>query len=227
MNLFIEKLNYERKDDPSDLFTFCLDNQLYKKEEGDFLSRMKKVYSQAEPCEGISTTIAYIDDNPIGICLLEHRLNEKDELFHHQAGIMHFDNRERKNPWKKKLDFHFIHMGFISFYVKEEYRNQGIAQDLLSAMEKIQLERLSNAQLPADIVNNMNENYLVVTAREKAESVVNKSILFHPLLCDTHQGNYKKNISSLSYRIFYGEMTDKKLGDMLNKVECHHQKVKP
>ena len=214
----IEKLIYEKDDDPNDLFEFCLKNNLYKDDdlENDFISRMKKFFNKDKdiPYLGVSATIAYMKEEPIGICMLEHRLGEDNNIFHMPAGILHMDNRERKDPWKKKLDFSFIHLGFMSFYVKESARNKGVAQELLFEMEKLQLNRLSMLNIPKNVNKTMENNYLTVTVREKAKEILKKSTVFSPMHGDTHDGCFKNDISSLSYQIFFNEKTEKRLADI-------------
>lgn len=226
MKISFEKLEYSMEDNPDDLFSFCLENKLFKQESDDFKSRMKNVFLKTKGYHGVSAVIAYDEKEPIGICLLEHRLKNDSNVFYQQAGITHFDNRQRKNPWKKQLNFYFLHMGFIAFYVKESHRKQGIAKNLLHEMESLQLKRLLKANLPKEVISVLGESYMTVTAREKAEDIVRQSILFHPIKCDIDNGAFNSDISSLSYKIHYGEMTDKKLDDFLLNFNVNNKKQK-
>lgn len=225
MNIEYEHLIYSKEDNPNDLFKFCLDNKLYKDDDNNgFISRLKKLYLQNElTYEGVSTVIAYHEDNPIGICLLEDRHNENNETFHTQAGITHLDNRNRKNIWKQKYDFHFIHTGFMSFFVKEEYRNQGIANELLYEMENLIKERLDSYNLPSNIKDNMGKNYLVVTAREKAFSIIEKSTILSPIDSDTYQYSYSNDISKLTYNIQFMEMREKNIGENMPEYQNNNK----
>ncbi len=225
MNLEFEYLHYTKEDNPEDLFKFCLDSNLYKPESESFKSRMKAVYDREEKeYDGISAVIAYREDKPIGICLLEARLNENGETFHHQAGIKHLDNRNRNNIWKRRFNFHFIHMGFISFYVKPEFRNMGIASDMLYGIEKIIKKRLDLDNFPNHIKENMADNYIVVTAKELAYKIVEKSPILFPINSDTRHGSYTSDISSLTYKIEYMDMKEKNIGENFPEYQENKKK---
>lgn len=220
----IEKLVYEKDDSPTDLFKFCLDNKLFKEDSDDFTSRMKKIYKTEISNCGISATIAYINNEPIGICLLEHRLDIENNLYCCQAGRTHTDNRDRKNPWKAKYNFNFIHLGFLCFYVKDEHRNKGVAQELLYEMEKLQLDRLKTANLSEDVKKVMDNNFLTVTVRGKARKVLAKSTVLNPMQGDIQDNCFKHDISHLTYDIVFDEKIDKKLGEIAPEL-CDSQNV--
>ncbi len=225
MNLEFESVYYKKEQNPDELFKFCLNHDLYKPNTEDFKSRMKAVYEQKEKSyEGVGASIAYIVDKPIAICMLETRLNENGETFHHQAGIRHLDNRNRKNIWQRKFDFHFIHMGFISFYVKPEFRDMGIASDLLYEVEKIMKSRLDSDNLPNSVRDNMANNYIVVTAKELAYKIVEKSPIILPIGSDTHHGSYASDISSLTYKIEYMDVREKNIGENFPEYQENKKK---
>ncbi len=225
----IEKLVYEKDDDPTDLFKFCLDNHLYKDddEQEDFISRMKKTFNREVPYYGVSAVIAYKEEEPVAICMLEHRIKEDCDLFYHQAGVVHFDNRERKNPWRYQYDFQMLHLGFMAFYVKPEFRNNGIAQELLIEMEKLQLNRIQNMDFPESVKKNMGNNFLTVTVREKAKQILKKSTVLSEMHGDITDGCFKHDVSKLSYDIVFDEKIEKRLGDLIpNFCEQFNKKNK-
>ena len=53
---------------------------------------------------------------------------------------------------------------------------------------------------------------MVVTCRELAQKLVEKSQLFYPVDCDTHQNNYLSNLSRLTYNIHIEENYKKSIG---------------
>lgn len=198
------------KDNPNDFLAYCLNNQLYKTEE-NFSSRMKKVYTGEKVWQGASAVIALHDNKPVGICLLEHRFLN-DEMPVTQAGILKMGSRA-KDPWQKKLDWHFIHTGFISFYIAPDHRKRGLAKSLLNEMENLQYQLVLQEKLEPEIHKNMNNNCLVVTCRELANNIIQSSRLFYGVGCDTHHNNYDADISSHTYKIFFEDKPKKSMGD--------------
>lgn len=75
-----EIVDLSQADSPSDFFSYCLKNQLFKNEEG-FLSRMKNTYNNKRDWHGVSAVIAKKDNLPIGICLLEKEIKQNSYLF--------------------------------------------------------------------------------------------------------------------------------------------------
>lgn len=213
----IEKLLYKKDDYPSDLFKFCLDNKLYREdnEKEEFVSRMKKTYNKEFPYYGVSATIAYEKDEPIGICMIDHRVSEDCDIFYKNAGMLYCDNRERKNPWRYQYDFHILHIGFMMFYVKPEFRNKGVAQELLVEMEKLQLDRIKALEFPKKIKDNISNSLLTVTVREKARDILSKSTVFSAMHGDITDGCFKTDISKLSYDVVFNEKTEKCLVEIV------------
>lgn len=201
-----------QEDNSTDFFAYCLENKLYKDAGSNalFQSRMKNLYEDKKVWQGLSACVASFDSKPIGICLLEHRRITNN---HHtqQAGIMKLFRRA-KDPWQKKYDWHFIHAGFLSFYIKEPYRGQGIASKLLACMEEIQHGYISQQKFSSEISSTMPDNCIVVTARELALKIVGKSRLFYGIECDLTQGNYQENLSDVCRRVVVSE-NQKKWGD--------------
>lgn len=198
----LETIHLSITDNPQVFFKEWLDNMLYKAPppQSGFNSRMKRVYKHEKEWQGISATVAKKDGLPVGICLLEHRLRD-DQPFVTQAGLLDTNSR-KKDPWRIKLDWNYIHAGFMSFYVKESDRGQGLAKELLKEMEILQHSLFSQRS----------NDCMVVTCRELAQHLVEKSNLFYAVDCDTHQNNYFNNLSSLTYNIHFEESYKKSIG---------------
>lgn len=216
-SVFLNNSNYDfhefymtQYEDPKEFFQFCLDNKLYKEEPG-FCSRMKNVYLGKKSYEGISAIVTYHDDKPVGICLLEHFLENNCPLTT-QAGILHMDSRTRKNPWKIHFSWNFIHLGFMSFYVDEKHRKNGLATQMLKQMEKLNLPFMK--QYGSD-------NVFIVTAKELAYDVVQKSSFFHATKCQPFDGNYKKSISNITYDIYFNDKNKK----TIDEITTHHKSL--
>lgn len=183
------------KQNPDKFFEFCLYHELYKTDnDHNFTSRMKNVFNGVRDFVGLTACIAYHNDKPIGMCLIEH-LNYLHES---KAGYLHLDCRERKNPWIKQFDWSFINLGLVSFYVKPEYRGIGVANSLLENME------VFIASLHMTEENQ--ENAFLITAYEKSYNIIKGSRLFYPNHFLLKDRNYKQAISEHTYNIvFNGE----------------------
>lgn len=203
------------EDNPKDFFEFCLTHELYKKQD-NFISRMKNVYNNEKPWQGISAVIVYDQNKPVGICLLEHRLLN-NKKFITQAGLLKMNSRA-KNPWQTKLQWHFIHAGFMSFYVKPEYRKIGLAHNTLKQMENLQYHTFLKEELPVEINEKKSDNCIIVTCRGIAQDIVKKSTLFHSVDCDTYHNNYNSDISHHSYKILFDHEPKKSIGEFKPKA---------
>lgn len=203
----LETIHLTVNDNPQRFFKEWLDNMLYQVPEpqSGFNSRMKRVYKHEKTWEGISVTVAKKNGTLVGICLLEHRMRE-DQPFITQAGMLDSNSRKR-DIWKIKLDWNYIHAGFMSFYVKESERGQGLATELLKKMETLQHSLFSQR----------NNDCMVVTCTELAQRLVEKSNLFYAVDCDTHQNNYLPNLSSLTYNIHFEDSYKKSIGQFNKK----------
>lgn len=223
------QLNFFKNEDPKEFFNWCLENKLYKEDSNDefFKSRMKEVYLGNKQYDGISAIIAYDEDKPIGICLLEQKIDENGSMPITRGGLLHMDNRERKNPWQKRFDLEFIHLGFLSFYVKEEYRRKGIAKQLLSDMEELQYNRLKVENFPEKILENLDKHYITVTARELASKIVENSKFFLSSAGEYGQKRYNSSIASYSYEIVFNEKELNTMGSYKQtKEEKNKMKIK-
>ncbi len=205
------------KDNPNSFFEMCIKNNLFKEDSETFKSRLKNIYENKKEYLGISSVLAKIDNKPIGICLVEHYQNENGETVIKQGGLLHLDNRKRKDPWAKKFNFYFLHVGFLSIYIKEEYRGIGIAKKMVSEMELLQNERFfKNKKINLDIA----DHFIMITARGAAYNIVEQSKMFNPTNFEINDLNYNSVISTLSYlsvfedkneKIIRGEIVEEKI----------------
>lgn len=185
------------KQQAAEIYETCLENKLYKAEEG-FTSRLLKVYKKQKFFEGIMVVIAYDDQIPIGVCLVEKR-KDFGLMPIIQGGILDENCHQKRNPWKEKFDFYFINTGFLSIYVNQNFRSNGIATEMFKLMEKNILEKISEQiQQKKECVAKC---YPLITCREKASEIVTKhSESFTAIYWDFHQ-DYKKAINDETNKI--------------------------
>lgn len=176
---------YKINDKNSSFFQWCLDHQLFK-EESNFNSRMKNIYTGKREFESITSIVAFDGKNPTAIILCENNFG-LDKAFC-------FKNVNRKSSKKQYFDWDIINVGFISLYVKEEFRNKGIATDLI---KKLELHILKEIKLSLD------ENTVVLfEAKEKAYKLANKNLEYSYVTeCEHHNGNYQKELHYLTQAI--------------------------
>lgn len=114
-------------------------------------------------------------------------------------------NKNKKNPWQKKLDWHFIYGGFISFYVKPSYRKQGVSKSMMQKMEQLQ-HKIVLAMYPDP------ENCITLTCRGLAQNILENSKLFYGVECQPQNNNYKANISRHCRNIYFEGQLKKSIG---------------
>jgi GNAT superfamily N-acetyltransferase len=218
-----ENITLTEGDNPNSFFEMCIKNNLFKEDSETFSSRLKNIYENKKQYFGISAVLAKIDNKPIGICLLEHYQNKNNEVVKTQGGLLHLDNRKRKNPWAKKFDFYFLHAGFISIYIKEEYRRNGLAKKMVSKMELLQNERFSkNNKINLDIA----DHFIMITARGAAYNIVEQSKMFNPTSFEINDLNYNSVISTLSYLSVFEDKNEKIIrGKIVEKKIRSNKKV--
>lgn len=125
---------------PIDFFNWCLENKLYKETtDKNFISRMKEMYELKLPFNGLTTVVAFIDNKAIGIIHCEHENSFKNAWL--------LKNVESRRPIvEKSFNWGFYNLGFISIFIKEQYRNQSIATQLWNLIEDIRLSSLKDIQ---------------------------------------------------------------------------------
>lgn len=191
-----KKLNIEYKiyqfitETPNDFFQWCLENKLYKvSEDKNFNSRMKKYYNGEIIFNGLTTVVAYTNDKPVGIVLCEHQN-------HYQKAIRLKNEFSSKPTIGVEYDWGFHQLGMVSFFVKNTYRELGIATQLW--------ERLENIRLKDFIKQNPNElSVPLFQAKELAFNIVEKKSKY-AYVCELNKENfnYPWKIHNLTNGIF-------------------------
>ena len=261
-NNYIYKIvSIGKEENPSDFFNWCIEHNLYKKSSANhFKSHLKVIYeNEKERFGGCKAIVAFASNrpnNPIGICFLKNYLDDKnlnksifemqegmfgqdfkpidsqDGLHFRNLGLLHLDNRPRKDEWQKKCDNFLINAGFLMLYVKKSHRGQGLASDMVEKMESFILNDLRNK---SDLFGNTygNENIekslLCFTAQELAYDIVVKSAGYALVTkFNVFDRAYRGFISHTTYKM---EMEDDELlqkrqlkdamvnSDLLSKVD--------
>lgn len=120
-------------EDKKSFFKWCLEHELYKTEPG-FKSYMKALFEGKYDTKEITAVIAYSKKEPIGLIFCEN-----NELYT-SAKLMSL------NEVVREFDWGMYHLGRISIYVKEEYRNFGVATKLFNHIENIRLDSLKTKE---------------------------------------------------------------------------------
>lgn len=174
---------------------WCIDNKLFK-EEIDFTSRMKKVYLKERAYESLTVVIAYQNKEPIGIIMCEN-----DESFDNSYLLK--DPLRKNSKISENFDWGIYHLGFISMYVKEKFRNKGIAVNLIKKLEQEKLQKLHE-------IEGLNSLSIgVFQAREKALDLLIKHLEHsHVTNLSTNSSNYRYFIHDITYNLITGRRFD-------------------
>jgi GNAT superfamily N-acetyltransferase len=182
--MYYKKQTINPNDTP--FLNWCLENKLYKEEEG-FNSRMKNIYSTQRKFESLDTIIVFQSDKPIGIVLCENHTYES------QAFILKNPNNPRSKQ-KELLDWKILDLGFLSLYVKEEFRNQGIATELI---KKIEIQRIKQSKQFIE-----KDTVILFEGKEKTYDLANKHLQYSYVThLEKHNGNYQQDIYYLTRAI--------------------------
>lgn len=176
--------SYQIEQYNNEFFKWCLEHKLFKEAEG-FTSRIKNIYIEEREYESLSVIIASDNNNPTAIILCENK------QLSHQAFT--FKNPLNRNANKKEVfDWEIINLGFLSIYVKEEYRNKGLATQLLQQMEELRLK--NNIELIAK------KNCVILfEGKEKTYNLANKHLNYSYITdCESHNGNYIYELHNLT-----------------------------
>ncbi len=184
-------MSYQIKhsDCPHHIRKVGLTEHLYKEAPG-FKSALLGLYEKEEPLEA---SLAWSEaGEAVGIALLR-----KGRGTPHQGGLLHLDNRVRKNPWKQHLPYTFLHLGTLMLYVKEEHRNQGLG---------VQLAKDVVGHAIGALQSKVEQTYVSMSALERAHVLCEKHLSF---LCldriQEHHGNFSKSVSHWSYVLHFQE----------------------
>lgn len=119
-----------------EFFDWCLVNKLHKRTTLDFSSRMQLVFTGFIQTESITAIVAYSHNEVAGILLCENRIA-------YSKGKIYVDPI-KVNPVEHEIqDWGFYNLGVINIYVKNKFRNQGIAKQMVKDIEKLRLNKLS------------------------------------------------------------------------------------
>lgn len=201
-------------------FDMCLENKLFNQNKN---SHMLGIFNNdTYKFKGLDAIVAYNKNNkPIALIYnkrtidqhptwldasdyknhLSTKIENNQNLFIHPFAIKHAHNRNTKSPFKEILEGGIIHVGFMMFYTSPEYRELGIAKELLKEMENLIITRIEKSLpfLPENIRNNMDINKISCTAVEKANQLItNYSKLFTPTGIEPQNSNYINYIDELS-----------------------------
>lgn len=122
------KFDYLDADLLKDKFTDLLNIKLYDEELPN--SRIKNIYEGKKYSTGdIVATVATKGDKFIGIILCESSEQEPFKAYRLK------DPFRRGSKIKDYDSWSFVPLGFISMYVTPEYRNRGVAKELLHLLE--------------------------------------------------------------------------------------------
>lgn len=120
-----------------EFFEWCLDNKLHKRTTLDFSSRMQLVFTGFVQTESITAVVAYHNKEVAGILLCENRVA-------YSKGKIYVDPI-KVNPVEQEVkDWGFYNLGMVNIYVKNKFRKQGIAKQMVENIEKLRLNRLAN-----------------------------------------------------------------------------------
>ena len=136
MNITYKVLNVlSDSKDKDNFFKWALLNKLYRNHEAepslkeDYKSWMKAVFEKRIDSKDITAVIAFNGNEPIGMVLCKNSVYKRKIDFYSCNG-------SRKKPYKTFPDVEAICMGFTAFYVKNEYRKNGIGTNLIKTLEK-------------------------------------------------------------------------------------------
>lgn len=120
-----------------EFFDWCLENKLHKRTTLDFSSRMQLVFTGFVETESITAVVAFNNKEVAGILLCENRIA-------YSKGKMYIDPLKVNPVEQQTMDWGFYNLGVINIYVKNKFRKQGIAKQMVENIEILRLNRLSN-----------------------------------------------------------------------------------
>ncbi len=211
MSYFSKELSFKKNEDPTVFFRFCLKQKLYKFEAEEKNSEMLDLFVEKREYHGLSAIVVHDGQQTIGICMLEHRVDDRGEIIQNQGGIVNLSDLSAKDNWLEKYNFNFLNMGVIHFYVRKQFRGIGMTRELLTKMENLQLKRLRKDNCYRGIMESIDDNYLLITSKDDAEIISEQSKIFCAINCDIDHEDYNMEISRLSLEINAKKAEDKEL----------------
>lgn len=180
---------------PEDFFQWCLDKKLYKSDGGvHFMSRMKNYFLGEIDFTGLTAVIVYKKNRPVAIGLCEHNSHFTQAFTH--------DQLPKKNSKPKNLveyDWGMNLLGFISLYVKEAHRNQGLAKEMVQKLEVLRIQSWVHEN-NGKFKHELNElSVPMFQARELAFKITSKYMRYSYMVdLSPKAGNYMENMHQLS-----------------------------
>ena len=162
----------------NDFFEWAMNHELYKVDNSSsFNSRMKAVYQGKCPTKELTAVISVDTEKkkPIAMILSEDK-DEKHQLY------------KVKNHIKIKVDANIHIVGFLSMFVKNQYRKKGLANKLMAIME------LAKTPIFLGNYKDNEHNMMVFEAREKALDVIKKSKKSYAINCAQSQCLFKERL---------------------------------
>lgn len=145
--------SYEAGNSQQEFLNFCKNYKLHNAIIDNNSSRLHSIYTKNEICTGIEAVIAEHNEEPIAIAFVEHRDNKFIEITNQDTG-------------EKRIAYN---LGRIHFFVKEEYRHQGISKTLSTNIEE-------HCLLKMMISHNETRDFIpFFVAQEKALHIINKN----------------------------------------------------
>lgn len=176
MNINYVTLVLDNKEKQGEFFQLALENQLYKTSDNPlFQSRMLNVYKNCRKSDSLTVVLAFDKSNPVALVMCE---DDKEVIALNKV------KEKRTSGFKiiKESPLTLLRAGFLSFYVKPEYRGQCISSVLMQKVEQSRIERL-------DI--DSSHTFLAFNAMEKACDIVKKHAKYsYPL--EINKGSYNE-----------------------------------
>lgn len=189
MNIQYNVMNLNTTEDKSKFFELALKNKLYViSENPHYKSRLLNLYTGARESKDLLVIMAYNKESPIGLVVCENE------------SILHPLNKVKEKRFGgfkilKTSDCNILRCGFLSFFVKDEYRKNKIAMEL---MKRVESERVKQV---CSILNE--KTYMAFEAKEKAYEILKKySKYAYPLNIGNNSYNMPLEINDL-YQFMY------------------------
>lgn len=183
----------DKSDEKELFFTWALKNKLFRNiyDEPDlknsYQSRLEKIYKKERLIKDFTAVLAFNNNEPIGIVFCENAFYKRKTDYIPM----------NKKKATKVFDAEAVGLGFVSFYVKNEYRQQGVASKMFNVLE---LEKLKL------IIANKekNKSLMCFEAREKGVDMVKKSQYSYPV-----HSSYQSHFDYLGKLLFDDFFKDK------------------
>jgi GNAT superfamily N-acetyltransferase len=149
------------------VFQEALKNQLHLTNgEPPDRSRMENLATDYDLGAGTKIVAAYKNEKLIAWATCEPAEAHKESVY--TPAILLNNNMSFRSKIKKQFDWGYVHLGFLSIFVKEEYRKQGLAKKLFEVMESVRLEDLKS------VIQKNEKNLPVFRAKNGSKSIVEK-----------------------------------------------------